>query len=221
MLITALRYLHVVAGFVALTAMWVPLVVQKGNKLHRQVGWMYVFAMFTAALAAIAIAPLRMAELPSEAWGRPLFLAYVGLLSLTAAFRGVRTCRDKARAGPSRSLADLGPPLLLLVATAAIAGYGIASGLTLALYFAPVGLLVAVPYLRDARAVSRSRLAWLIGHIGAMLASSIATVTAFLVVNAARFVGPEGQLVAWLAPSVVGTGLIVVFTRRYRRSARS
>jgi len=47
-----------------------------------------------------------------------------------------------------------------------------------------------------------------------MIVSCIGTVTAFLVVNAGRFV-PGYALGAWLFPTVVGVPLLVMWRRKY------
>ena len=55
-----LRALHIAAGVVALLTFWVPLVVTKGNAVHRRVGWAYVGARYVAAATALLIAPIRL-----------------------------------------------------------------------------------------------------------------------------------------------------------------
>jgi hypothetical protein len=217
---TVLRTLHITAGVAALLVFWVPLVVTKGNRVHRRVGWVYVTAMFVAAATAMLIAPIRLIQGPREGWGTPLFLAYIALLSFTAAFYGVRVLGQKKRRDTHRAVTDWAPPLLLVVSTIAIASYGIASEFRLALYFAPVGFLVALPQLRALRRKPESKTWWLVEHLSAMLVSCIATVTAFLVVNAGRIDAATHPLV-WLGPTAIGTALIVYWRRRYATSARS
>jgi len=50
-----------------------------------------------------------------------------------------------------------------------------------------------------------------------MLGSSIAAVTAFLVINAGRIGLPSHSLIVWLAPTAVGVPLTIVWVRHYRR----
>jgi hypothetical protein len=196
----------------------VPLVVTKGNRVHRRVGWAYVTAMFVAAATAALNAPIRLYQTPREGWGTPLFLAYVALLSFTAAFYGVRVLGQKQRRDAHRSVTDWAPPLVLLVSTVAIAGYGLASEFRLALYFAPVGLLVSLPELRALGKKPQNKTWWLVEHLSAMLVSCIATVTAFLVVNAGRLFDAATHPFVWLGPTAIGTVLIVYWRRRYAAS---
>lgn len=213
--VSVLRALHITAGMTALAVFWVPLLAKKGGKLHRRVGWVYVVAMFVAAITALLIAPLRMIERPQERWGAPLFLSYVALLSFTAAFYGVRVLRQKKRSAAHRALVDWLPPSLLVAASVAIAIYGFTSEFKLALYFSPVGLLVAVPQLNTLRAAPVSKTWWLAQHLSAMLISCIATVTAFLVVNAGSFLGAGNHPLVWFAPGIVGALIIAYWKRRY------
>src|SRR5271156_5531199 len=43
-------WIHVLAGTVALSVFWLPLVTKKGGLAHRRVGWVYVVAAATIAL---------------------------------------------------------------------------------------------------------------------------------------------------------------------------
>ncbi|MEW5847575.1 MAG: hypothetical protein AB2A00_02135 [Myxococcota bacterium] len=216
-LMDALIALHVIAGGVALATFWVPLVVTKGNTVHRRVGVAYVAAMMVAALTTFCVVPLRLVHNPERNPMGVLFLGYVGLMSLTTAFYGVRVLRQKTRTAPHRVVVDHVLPLMLVVATVALGVQSVRVGYVLGMTFVPLGLLVAVPQLRRMRAVPSEKGWWLREHLGAMLISCIATLTAFLVTNANRVLPGEWMLAAWLAPTVVITPLIAVWSRRYRR----
>lgn len=59
---------------------------------------------------------------------------------------------------------------------------------------------------------------WWFEHMGGMLGSCIATVTAFVAVNAPRLgLGSSGSLIAWTAPPVVGGVGLTLWIRYYRR----
>ncbi len=210
-----LRAIHIAAGSVALVCFWVPLVVTKGNRKHRRVGRVYVWAMFVAAATAIAIAPIRMAERPVERWGYPLSLAYIAVLSFASAFYGVRVLGQEKRTGPNTSVVDLAVPTLLAVGAVGIFAYGVTTGFRLGLFFAPIGLLVAIPQLRSLRAAPSEKRWWLVDHLVSMIGSCIATVTAFLVVNAGRFL-PGYTMLAWLTPTIVGVPLIAYWRRSFK-----
>lgn len=214
---TALRGLHIVAGLTALISMWVPLVTAKGNKAHRRAGKVYVVAMVCAAVAAIVIAPVRMAQRPQAEWGSPIFLAYLGLLSINTSLFGVRVLRMKRVVGAVTG-ADRVLPAGLLVTAVAMGVYGLLNTWPLAIIFAALGLLVAVPQWRLLQRLPTQPAWWVPEHLSAMLVSCIATLTAFLVVNASRFLEGPAMLAVWVAPTVVGTVASVRWRRRYQKA---
>ena len=56
---------------------------------------------------------------------------------------------------------------------------------------------------------------WLYNHISGMLGSYIAGITAFLAVNAG-FITKDFSLMVWLGPTIIGTPLIIYWTRKYK-----
>jgi hypothetical protein len=213
-----LRAIHIAAGFLALLCFWVPLVVTKGNRTHRTVGRVYVWAMFVAAITAIALAPIRMAQRPVERWGFTLFLAFIAVLAFASAFHGVRILKQKTRTGPHSALVDFVPPTLLAAGGVALFAFGAAKGFALGVFFGPVGVLVAIPQLRRLRAAPQEKQWWLLGHLASMLVASITTVTAFMVVNARHFL-PSYTMLAWMAPTLLGIPLIAYWRRAVRSRA--
>jgi uncharacterized membrane protein len=209
------RGLHIAAGFAALLCFWVPLVVTKGNRTHRTVGRVYVWAMFVAAATAIVLVPIRMSQRPVDRWGFTLFLAYIAVLAFASAFYGVRVLKQKKRTGPHTALVDFVPPVVLAVAAVGLFAFGMTAGFQLGLFFGPVGLLVAIPQIRNLRATPEGKQWWLLSHLSSMLVASITTVTAFFVVNAGHFF-PTYKMVAWVAPTIIGVPLISYWRRRYR-----
>jgi hypothetical protein len=82
--------------------------------------------------------------------------------------------------------------------------------------FASIGILNSVGDLRSHffPKEKQSKIQWLYNHIGKMVGSYIATVTAFLVNN--MHIGP--MLVWWLGPTFIGTFVIAYFIKRYRKT---
>lgn len=210
-----LRLLHIAAGAMALLTFSVPLFTRKGGVAHRRVGLVYVGAMFAAALTAVLITPIRLMQRTPDRYPATLFLAYVALLSFSAAFYGVRVLGQKKRKTAHANAVDLSVPVLLVVASVAMSAYGAIVHDRLATYFPFIGLLVAVPEIRTLRSSPTEDRWWLAEHSGAMLISCIATLTAFAVANAAHFFHHGRQLGVWLLPTIVGAPLIFFFRRKY------
>jgi uncharacterized membrane protein len=211
------RWLHILAGALALLVLLLPLLARKGGRLHRQAGWVYVAAMGVASLSGTAVALWRWLGDPA---GRSfsLFLVYVGVLSGHAALQGVRAVRMKGRVGPWRHPLDVGAAVLLLAVALGVVGVGLWRGLPLLWGFGLVGVLNGTSQLRALLQPPRERLQWLLAHAGGMVGASIATVTAVLVVNAPRLFGPDAPLLwVFLTPTVLGVGALQVWERRLRR----
>ena len=58
---------------------------------------------------------------------------------------------------------------------------------------------------------------WWFRHLSAMLGACIAATTAFLVVNAQAAGLPRTSMIVWLAPTIVGTPAIAIWTACYKR----
>jgi uncharacterized membrane protein len=211
-----LRGVHIAAGFLALLTFAVPLIARKGGLLHRRVGWVYVYGMYVAAATALLIVPIRMIERPLAQWRGPVFLAYVALLSFTSARFGVGVLQQKTRTAPHARAVDLAVPGALLTAAVGLLILGAVLRDALLLSFAILGWVVAVPQIRVLRRAPTSKRWWLVEHLGAMLISTVATLTAFTVTNAHRF-GDSNHLVFWLGPTIVLVPLMIYWRRLYEK----
>ena len=170
--------------------------------------------MGVASVLSWAIAPLRMLQRPEAQWPSSLFLAYVGLMSFTAAVYGVRILGQKARTSTHPLVVDYVPAIALVLATVLMAAYSCRVGFTLGLLFSGLGLLTAVPQLKTLSRAPQTRRFWLEGHIGAMLIACIATLTAFLVNTAGRFTTGSATTVMWFVPTVVLVPLMIRWQRK-------
>ncbi len=210
-------WIHVVAGTVALSVFWLPLVTKKGGLAHRRVGWVYVVAAGTIALTAF----IRCAKLLTDA--NPandragIFLAYIGVLAWANAQLGVRALRSKGRTTASRDPIDLLPPVLLVAGGVALAAYALREGVVLFGIFAALGMTLGTTQLRFWLRAPATRTAWFLAHMSGMGGSCITTVTAFLVVNAHNFGLGTFNIVVWVAPGMMGGVGLSVWRRYYER----
>jgi hypothetical protein len=216
-LVEIVRTGHITAGVVALAAFWIPLVARKGGPLHRRAGWVYVSAMWVAAVSAWGVCAFRLLDDNEANDSAALFLLFVGMLAANAAFVGIRVLRTKKRTASRRSLIDLAGPLLLFVASVALGGLGLLQHAVLFVAFAALGGVLSVGQLRFWLRPPVTKMDWWYEHMTNMLTACIGTVTAFLVVNVPRLGLKEYELFFWLAPGVLGGLGITVWRRRYRR----
>ena len=216
-MLKVLLVIHIAAGSIALAAMWIPLVATKGGRLHRAGGWVFVAGMAVVSATALVLAGARALgpDDGSRAFG--LFLFYVSILTAAGVSAGVRVLGARRRTAPHRHPWDLGLAALLTVTAVAMAVYGLAIGRTLFVAFSVIGLATGINQLVTWLRVPTHPMHWWFEHMGSMLGSCIAAVTAFVVVNADRWGLGTFSLVAWLAPSVIGTVAIVIWTGYYKR----
>jgi hypothetical protein len=203
------RGLHIFAGGVALASMWIPILAKKGGPWHRRGGWVYAGAMALVTVSGTGLAAAAVAS------GRPVrgaFLLFIALLSAANVWLGVRALAR--REGPAFRALDRFFPVALTVASAALGAFAIAVMSPLFGGFAVLGGILGVMQIRAWAAQGASRADRIAHHIRGMGGSCIATVTAFLVVNAGHM-GFGGSIVPWFAPAIVGGVILGVVTRRY------
>lgn len=200
-----LLILHIAAGFSALVVGLVPMLTRKGSKRHRQGGIGYVIAMTLVFLTAISM------SLMTQNW----FLFSVGLFSYYLTFTGWRLVKRTKLGVPL----DFGISLAMWLVSLGMIGAGIwlgnGPGVVL-IVFGGIGLgFASRDVWQELRRwgqpfdfAARSR-----QHISRMGGSYISAFTAFAVTNI-HFLP---SMLTWLLPTVVGTGLIVWATRRWRR----
>ena len=218
-----LRLTHVVAGLAALVLFWVPALTQKGGRVHRRAGRIYLYAMGVVIATAL---PLSALFIWRGDWVVGTFLAYLGVITFSAIWGGrqVLNYKPEARAFRTPAHAALGVAnAVAAVAVLALGWLAAPAGFIRILFtaFSVIGFAGAWETLQFFRRPPDDRRWWWYQHFGGMIGSGIAAHTAFGAFGMGRLFpelqdGPWG-LVPWIAPSVVGTIAIVLLTRHYRR----
>jgi hypothetical protein len=200
-----LLLLHVGAGNVALAAAAVALLASKGGRAHAYAGRVFAAGMALVFLTAVPLTVLK----PN------LFLLLIAIFSFYLALTGwLRALNRTGAPMPGERLAA-GVMALTAFGMLARGAFMLARGDsmgTVLLVFGGIGGTLAVLDLRPASERYRGA-ARIAGHLTRMLAGTIATVTAFSVVN----IRIEPAAIVWLAPTVVFTPLIVSWNLRVRR----
>jgi hypothetical protein len=206
---------HVLAGAVALSVFWLPLVTKKGGKAHVRAGWVYVVAAAAIAVTAFFNCARMLTDANPSNDNAGIFLAYIGVLAAASAQIGVRSLRTKKRTTPSRSAIDIAPPVLLIAGGVALGAFGLhLQHAMLFVVFAALGITLGVTQLRFWLRAPATKHEWFLAHMAGMGSSCITTITAFLVVNAHRFGLGTFDLVVWVAPGLLG-GIGLTLWRRY------
>jgi len=212
-------YIHIAAGFTALTVGIVPMIARKGSRLHVSTGRIFVWAMYLVAATAVLIFFLKPY--------RPflLYLAFIGVFSFYLTYSGVRSVQGKADF--QATVGDWLAAGIALRAGLVMLGLSLwnftNSQTFLGILYAVFGGFITVIAFRDVqkfrKKVTSDKMAWFFLHISRIVGAYIATFTAFCVVNADRvaFIHP---LVVWVAPGLIGGIGIARWITYHRRKMK-
>lgn len=198
--------IHIIAGFLALFSSFVAVytkLVTDRHQLHLYSGRVFCWAMTVVFLTSVALTILK----PN------LFLFVIAVFSYYLTFVGWRLALNR-KGVPE--IWDTAGAWVMIATAAVMMGTGIwfwvqGSGFAPVLVvFGLIGGLTAVQNLRNFAAGPVKGKKRISDHLGAMLGATIAAVTAFVVTNFQS----DPAWIAWIAPTVIITPLIVYSTRK-------
>jgi hypothetical protein len=176
----------------------------------------FVGCMALVCLTALGLCGARLLARPSPgARFMAVFLGFLAVVTGAGAYKGVRVLRTKHRRGPNRNPLDLGVAGAVLAAGAAMIAL---AGWWRSPLYAVVGALGGLAGWSSLRYWLRppaQRMHWWLMHMGDMVGTGIAAVTAFLV--GARGLDGPAALLAWVLPSALGLPLLALWQRHHRR----
>ena len=199
---------HIVTGFTGLLSGVLICILPKATKRHRKLGRAFFVSMLFITFTAVTLAVMN----PNS------FLLAIGLFSLFLALAGRWAIVNK---DTSRAPADIA----ILALGLGITVYMLFSGNGLLMFFGALNILPLTGFLRyflskatgAVAVISRMRM-----HIGMMVGSFIATLTAFIVVNVpARLYDVVPQWLPWIAPTVVLVPLIFWWSAKLPKGQRT
>ena len=203
---TVLLAIHIAGGSVALATAAIALVSAKGEVHHIRAGRVYAAAMALVCVSALPLALL----------GADVILLLVAVFSFYLVFAGWRFARNRS-GGPQA--VDWAAAVVMGLTGLGMWGYGATLFLrgdpqwTTMTVFGVIAVALSGVDLRYHRAVRRYGRQRIARHLTNMLAGTIATVTAVVVVN----VDTRPAWLAWILPTVLMTPVIVWWNRRVHR----
>jgi uncharacterized membrane protein len=206
-----LLWAHVTCGSVAFVCAPVALLTAKGGRTHRRWGKIYFRAMAGVAATALVLS----IALPI------VFLALAAVFSFYATFSAYRILflKDLVRGVRARWF-DWAAALVTFAASAGLAWVGyfrprlVPGTGVIAVIFGVLGMVIAGRSLATVLWPPEEKQFWWYLHMRGMIASYIATVTAFVVVNLVPRFGNTWWL--WLGPVMVGVPALLIWQRYYR-----
>ena len=211
-LFTILLILHVAGGFVGLISGSINLLMKKGGKRHRLVGKIFVAGMMLAGFSALGLSLIH----PNY------FLFMVGIFTIYMVGTGNRYIKLKLQ-GTERKpqFADWLLTIFMTLSGILLLGIGVwlitrANNFGIVfVVFGALGLQFVIDDLKNYKGRSRFKNYWLLAHISRMTGGYIASLTAFLVVNAKYLPIQLPSVFLWLLPSLILVPLIIKWSRKF------
>lgn len=191
---------HIVSGGIALLIGSYIMIAAKGDRKHVLSGKIFAVSMYVCAVAGFVMAVLHDSVFL-------LCISVFTLFMLTTGLQGMALTKRSIQKSPLLLLASV----LMIFFSVGLLYFGIRNAFNVVILAFGLGSLVMC--IQDfATYFDRTKLAnpYYLLHIQRMTGAYIAAFTAFLVVNNTFL----PAVVAWLAPSVVGSILITVWSRK-------
>jgi uncharacterized membrane protein HdeD (DUF308 family) len=188
---------------------------KKGSTLHINTGKVYFWAMFGVFLTSSTMFFFKPQQL--------LFLFLIGVFSFYQTWSGTTIIKYKDLKTPIMTfdkvitvIVSVSGMFMITFGIFALYTNQISPGITILTF----GIILIGQGIIDYRNFTvnrrkrfdRNPKAWLRQHIARMGGSYIATITAFIVVN--NTILPN--LIAWLAPALIGTFVIIYAQKKYK-----
>lgn len=239
---SALLYLHIILGVICLVLFWLPVICQKGSKLHNLSGRVYYYMMLFIAASGVIMSSMVLIDpiavyvtgnpLPAEAVAafeqqRRHFSAFLLLLSLltwVTIRHAYAVLEAKAELQQLKRLSLVLPIICLFVCSVYVFWLGWQSGTVLFMIFAGVGLVNALAFARYSFQKQVAARQWIIEHFSSMIGSGIALYTAFFAAGGRRMLAEiltgHWQIVSWIAAPALGLAAIALFKNHFARKFR-
>lgn len=194
--------LHIVGGSVGLLTGAINVARKKGDKKHKSIGKLFLVSMLTAGISSLILASIH----PNY------FLFMVGVFTLYMVGSGHFYLKKRTKWTIT---------ILMLLAGILFIGIGVFVLINANLFglvfltFGSLGLVFVKQDFNNYTKKSTLENYWLTAHIQRMMGSFIASLTAFLVVNASYFPQQIPGFVYWILPTLIFTPLIVKWVKKY------
>jgi len=208
---------HIAGGTLSLISGILPMVVTKGNNIHRLFGKLFFFGMTVVFLTGFTVSIIK--NIP--------FLLLISIFSYYLVANGYRSLYlKKLHRGQKPTVVDWLLNIvsgLFMIGMVVFGSYLIIKGAVqmgiVSLVFGIIGTRGVITTIRNFIKQPTSKTIWIEGHIGGMVGGYIASVTAFLVINNEHYIGLP-MVVAWLLPTVMLVPFIVYWVGRYKKPVK-
>ena len=201
-------YTHIISGGVALFSGTIAMATKKGSKNHKLAGKFFYYSMWFVIILALYISIIKDLS----------FLLHIGIFAFFQNYNGFRAIKNKT----------LKPHVfdwIILIIAGINAAFMIYSMSPVLIAFGCISVLLFYSQIKTYISVLKgkeiSKLLWLNQHIGMMIGSYIATITAFLVVNMGALPGGAHSMtlniIGWLSPTIILVPLMIYWQNKYAK----
>jgi hypothetical protein len=232
-ILTAILLGHVAAGFIGLAAFWVPVFTRKGGVAHRRFGQVFAWCAYIVTLSAVTTCIGRVMQYQRagvsvtahpDQYVLAAFLGYLGITTFASVHHAVQVVRTRSAPERIRTTSHYALAWTSIAASVAIVAlaFVVKNEASIVLFaLSPIGVVVGTDIRRFLARAGSDRMAWLFGHMRAMIGGGIAFHTAFAVFGSQRLFsyslrGPLAIL-PWILPTLIGTPAMFLAQRYYCR----
>jgi uncharacterized membrane protein len=201
--------LHIIGGGLGLLAGTYNMFAKKGDKIHQNIGKIFTYSMLTSAISALILATMH---------NNP-FLLTVGVFTIYLTGTAWRYLSLKKLADGQNPLwIDWALVGFMLIFSLIFIYMGVMTLINgsnfgiVPIIFALVGIRFSMNDYNNFQGKVKMKNYWLIEHLQRMIGAYIASVTAFIVVNAPSAWG----VIPWIAPTLIIVPFIIIWGRKYR-----
>lgn len=197
--------LHIIGGSLSLFTGFLVVLTKKGNQRHRKLGKVFYYCMLLTTSSSLVLAVIKSG----------LFLFCIGIFSFYQTYMGYRATKNKALQATASdklvwAIAFVNSVVMISTLNPVLMVFGALS---------TVNTLRQFAQQRQLNGSAAPAGEWLQLHIGMMMGAFIATVTAFIVVNAPDNLETMYAVLLWLAPTLILAPLIVFWSIKYKKRA--
>lgn len=229
-------FLHIIMGFIAMLAFWVPIVSKKGSRLHKQSGLIFTRSMWIISLSGIIMCIIAWWDPIGVRFGEQMlsdearqqliaryrqlteFLLLLSVLVLVGVKHATLVLEAKADRTKLKHWSHLFWIVSLFILGTAILIKALINSQILYILFGVLSIVTAIGVLKYIYKPILKQREWMIEHMSAIIGSGIAVYTAFFAVGGRRYLSEilqgNWQLLPWILPGVIG-GFSIHFYKKY------
>jgi hypothetical protein len=219
---------HIATGAVGLLLFWVAVLSRKGGTVHRDWGRVFAYSMLITGTFAVGMGSFTVSDplgthpkLPDTVMVSGIFgwmMMYLGILTISLAWHGLQTVRNKRQHERNRAWFDTALQVLVIAAAVNTMARGYLIGQPLMMGISIVGMASGITNLRYSYSASPPRYSYLLEHVKALVGAGISVYTAFMTFGLVRLM-PEHALnpMTWAIPLTIGLGLIIYHQYQIRK----